>query len=247
MIKKITSVNNEYIKELSKLKQNKYRNQQQLFLVEGYHLVNEAKAANLLQTVLITNEEDYLKGINNILVSNNIIEKLAHTSSPQGIIGVVKMMQKPKLWGNKILLLDNVQDPGNIGTLIRTALGFNLDLIVLGNGCADLYNDKTIRATQGAIFKIPILQESLDIVIPQIKQMQIPLFGTSLTNAVKLESIPKSSRYALILGNEGSGVNPKYLQMTDQNIYVKTNENLESLNVGVAGGIIMYYFNNSLD
>lgn len=239
----ITSVNNEFIIKLAKLKHNKYRNEQQLFLVEGYHLVNEAHNANLLTKVLITNEDDLIDGIENILVTPNIIKKLAQTTTPQGVIGVCKMITPPQNFGEKILLLDNVQDPGNIGTLIRTAVGFNFDLVVLGVGCADLYNDKTIRSTQGALFKISILQESLDVIIPKLAQQNIPVYGTSLVNAIRLDEIIKPTKYALILGNEGRGVNPKYLQMTNQNIYIPINKELESLNVAVAGAIIMYHFN----
>lgn len=239
----ITSVNNEFIIKLAKLKHNKYRNEQQLFLVEGYHLVNEAHNANLLTKVLITNEDDLIDGIENILVTPNIIKKLAQTTTPQGVIGVCKMITPPQNFGEKILLLDDVQDPGNIGTLIRTAVGFNFDLVVLGVGCADLYNDKTIRSTQGALFKISILQESLDVIIPKLAQQNIPVYGTSLVNAIRLDEIIKPTKYALILGNEGRGVNPKYLQMTNQNIYIPINKELESLNVAVAGAIIMYHFN----
>ena len=240
-MKKIESLNNEYIKELAKLKNKKYRDLSKKFLVEGYHLVSEAK--EYLIEVLITNEADKVDGVNNILVTKDIIKKISSTDSPQPIIGVCKYFDDKEINNSKrILLLDNLQDPGNVGTLIRSALGFGVDTVVLSHGSVDIYNDKMIRATQGAIFKVDVLEKDLVETIRELKNKNIKVFGTSLQNGKNLTSFEKENNYALVLGNEGNGVRSEILEMCDKNIFIEMNRELESLNVGIAGAIIMHYF-----
>lgn len=241
-MKRIDSVNNSYIKDLAKLKIKKYRDLEKKFLIEGYHLINEARA-NLIE-VLIVDEKDYIEGVNNILVTKDIIKKLSFSTTPQPIIGVCKCFDSDveKFNHQKILLLDNLQDPGNIGTLIRCSLGFGIDLVVLSNECVDIYNDKLLRASQGAVFKVKIIQEDLIKVINDLKKRNIKVYGTSLKNGVNLGSIETSSSYALVLGNEGNGVREEILNITNENIFIEMDKKLESLNVGVSGAIIMHYF-----
>lgn len=240
-MKKITSVNNELIKELSKLKQKKYRDIERRFIVEGYHLVNEAK--DYLNLVLICDEVDEVKGVENILVTPYIIKKLSTTSSPQNIIGVCSYFDNKNIkYFGKILLLDNLQDPGNVGTLIRSSLGFGIDLVVLSCDSVDLYNDKLIRSTQGAIFKVKVIEEDLKKAITSIKNNNIKVFGTSLQNGVELSKFDKVDNYALVLGNEGNGVSEEILALCDKNIFIEIDRSLESLNVSISGAIIMHYF-----
>jgi TrmH family RNA methyltransferase len=230
-MKKITSINNEYIKELVRLHEKKHRDRQQRFLVEGYHLLLEAK--DLLEKVLIVDEKDEVIGVENILVTNEIINKVGFTKTPQPIIGVCRYFPKYTLTGERFLLLDRLQDPGNIGTLVRSAVGFDIDMVVLSDDSVDLYNDKFIRATQGALFKTKVIGE--------LKKQKIKIIGTSLEASKDLEEIAGEKKYAIILGNEASGVSKNLLEMTDVNVKIKINPTLESLNVGVAGGIIMHY------
>lgn len=243
-MRQIDSIKNTYIIELNKLKQNKYRQSQKLFLIEGYHLVEEAHQANLLMTVLITKKDDYIDGVENIIVNESVITKLSQTNSPQGIVGVCRFLNPTNLHGSRYLLLDNIQDPGNVGTLIRTAAAFDIEMVILGDGCADLYNDKTIRATQGALFKIPVIQRNLFLVINELKKKNISIIGTDLEAENELKKIHNLKSYALLLGNEGTGVNPLLLKQTDINVYLRMNKNVESLNVAIAGGIILYYLSN---
>ena len=150
-MKKITSLTNEYVKELVKLHDKKYRDDKRKFIIEGYNLISEAKEA--LETVLIVDEKDMVTGIENILVTEEIINKIAFTKTPQKIIGICNYLEDFKLTGERFLLLDQLQDPGNVGTLVRSALGFAIDLVIFSKGSVDIYNDKFIRATQGALFK----------------------------------------------------------------------------------------------
>ena len=243
-MKEISSVNNEYIKSLHKLKEKKNRIQEKKFLIEGFHLVEEAYKANKLIQILTTQYVSKFESIEQIIVSEPIIEKLSFTKNPQGIIGVCEMSSNNEIKGSKILLLDNVNDPGNLGTLIRSSLGFYIDTIVLSEDCVDLYNDKTIRATQGAMFNINIIVADLKNVIDVLQKQNIKVIGTSLQSSKNLKEIEKIDKYAILLGNEANGVKAELLEKTNFNVRIEMNNKLESLNVSVAGSIIMYYLNN---
>ena len=143
-------------------------------------------------------------------------------------------------------MLDDLQDPGNLGTLIRTALGFNIDLIVASFDTVDLYNSKSIRATQGAMFALPIIYKDLNLEIEKIRESGIKIIGTSLNASTTLKELDKLERYAIILGNEARGVKENLLENTDVNVIIETNKLLESLNVSIAGAIMMYELNNKL-
>ncbi|MFA5542481.1 MAG: RNA methyltransferase [Bacilli bacterium] len=238
---KITSLSNNIIKDLAKLSDKKYRQINKQFLVEGYHLINEANKINRLNTVLITKEEDYIDGVNNILVTNEIIKKITNTISPQGIVGVCDMVES-SISGDRFLILDNISDPGNMGTLIRSALGFNIDTVIVSDDSVDIYNDKVIRSTQGAIFNINIVICDISKAIDELKENNVMIIGTSLKSSKYLNDINRVNKYAIILGNEASGIKEEVLNKTDFNVKIKINSKLESLNVAIAGGIIMNHF-----
>lgn len=239
-MKTILSPNNDYIRELAKLHERKYRDRKRRFLLEGYHLVNEAKTANLLKQVLITDENDYIEGVENILVTPAVIKKLAFTVTPQPIIGVSDYFPDYEFSGNRILLLDDLQDPGNVGTITRSSLGFGVDLLIFGLNSVDMYNDKFIRATQGAVFKTKIIKMDLTNAIKQIKAKGIKVIGTAL-DGKPLKEMSRMEQYALILGNEGRGIDSEILKQTDFNVAIEIRPELESLNVAIAASIIMYY------
>lgn len=246
MIKEITSANNPYIKDLYKLKEKKYRNLNKRFIIEGFHLVKEAYLKGVLKEVLFVYEND-IKDINSsninfIKVSIDVINKLSETTNPQSIMGIceIKDVSIDYQKYNKLLILDGVNDPGNLGTLIRTALGFNIDLIVCSLDTVDIYNSKSIRATQGALFALPIVYRDLNNELDIIKKNNIKIVGSSLESKTSLSEIKKIDRYAIVLGNEAKGVKESTLEKTDINIIINTNSKLESLNVSVAGAIIMY-------
>ena len=244
-MKIINSLTNDHIKHLAKLNTKKFRDENKLFLVEGYHLVEMAKK-NIVE-LLVVNKKDIPNWIDLnkvVLVNDKIIEKLSNTKTPEPIIGVCKYLNKKEKYGNKILLLDNIQDPGNVGTLIRSALAFGIDTIILGDNSVDIYNDKLIRSTQGAIFAINIYSKNLNDVISELKKDKVYVIGTSLNKAIPLYEVVKMSKYAILLGSEGSGVNQELLKKTDVNVIIPMTKKIDSLNVGVAGGIIMHYMYN---
>lgn len=243
-MKEITSINNEYIKYLCKLKDKKNRYKEKKFLVEGFHLVKEAYNSKILDEILTVEEVQGYKDIKKTKVNKSIIEKLSSTKTPQEIIGVCFMGEQTSIKGDKLLLLDNINDPGNMGTLIRSALGFGIDTVIVGEDCVDLYNEKTLRASQGSIFHMNVIIVDLEKIIYDLKKLGYKVFGTSLKSSINLREISDVKKYALILGNEANGVKETLLQQTDKNIKIEIGKKLESLNVAVAGSIIMYYLNN---
>lgn len=220
------------------------------FIVEGYHLVNEASKTNLLEAIISTDEKE-LKKINNVkryLVNDAIINKIATTKNPQNILGIVKMLDHnitnlvPIIKENKtkLIMLDDVNDPGNLGTIIRTAAGLGYDGIIMSPNTVDLYNEKVIRSTQGVMFKIPIIKANLQEVIKLLKKEKVFCIGTALTNAKDVKHITKKDKFAICLGNEAKGISKEVLDNMDENVKIAMKNDVESLNVSIAAGIIMY-------
>ena len=246
----ITSTSNETIKYFISLNDKKTRMNAKRFIVEGYHLVNEASKTNLLEAIISTDEKE-LKKINNVkryLVNDAIINKIATTKNPQNILGIVKMLDHnitnllPIIKGNKtkLIMLDDVNDPGNLGTSIRTAAGLGYDGIIMSPNTVDLYNEKVIRSTQGVMFKIPIIKANLQEIIKLLKKEKVFCIGTALTNAKDVKHITKKDKFAICLGNEAKGISKEVLDNMDENVKIAMKNDVESLNVSIAAGIIMY-------
>ncbi|NLZ84143.1 MAG: RNA methyltransferase [Acholeplasmataceae bacterium] len=243
-MKQITSVNNPLIIETAKLKIKKYRDRQKAFLVEGYHLVEESFRLGLLTKVFALKADDLeMFSCPGYLVNEAIIAKLSTTKSPQPIIGVVAMPKTENTRFKRILLLDRLQDPGNLGTLIRSAAALGMDAIIASSDTVDCYNEKVIRSTQGALFRIPILYRDLTKEIGKLKEKGFTIYGTGLKGGIKPKPVEKQDRYALVLGNEAQGVSPEINQLVDRILMIPMQNGVESLNVGVAGGILMYCLN----
>lgn len=226
----ISSVQNERIKNYAKLNEKKYRDETNSFIIEGLHLVEEAKKYGIIKEIITTNPN-----IEGTLVSEEVMKKITNQKSIVEVAAICTKLNNNDIT-DKILILDTIQDPGNIGTLIRTAVSFNFNTIVLEN-CADIYSSKVLRATQGAIFKLNIIDTNILEFIKKLDGYKV--YGTSLKNGLPLKQIEKADKLAIILGNEGNGVRNEILDKTDKNIFIEI-ENMESLNVGIAGGIIMY-------
>ena len=239
----ITSFDNEKIKTYMKLKDRKYRDKWGLFLVEGTHAVIEAYRTGFLQEVIL--ESDALVPITApvVVVSSEIMKKLCETTSPVPVLGLCKKKEVREL-GNRILLLDGVQDPGNLGTIIRSAAAFEVDTVVLGKGTVDLYNPKTLRSTQGMVFHVNTMRASLEEVIAKLKEQDIPIYGTKVEygDDVRSLSMRDMNSFALIMGNEGSGVRPEIFDLCDKFLYIPMSSKVESLNVAVASSILLYEF-----
>lgn len=234
----INSVNNNKIKELSKLNNTKYRKDANIFLVEGFHLVEEAYKNNLLKEVYSIDDIDYFD-VPITVVSEPVMKKLTNMASIPTMIGVV-YKKKDTLKGNKVLILDGIQDPGNLGTIIRSGVAFDVDTIVLSKDTVDLYNSKVVRATEGMLFNINIIEEELIDFIPRLKSMGYKIYSTNVEDGKNIKDIEDYNKYAIIVGNEGNGVKKEISALCDGFIYIKMNKKCESLNVGVATSIILY-------
>ena len=236
----ITSIENKKIKELSKLNNKKYRELNNKFLVESPHLVQEAfRSGNLLEVILLEGNECPYK-VPSTYVNYEVMKKISDVETPNTIIGVCKKNIGKSILGRKILLLDNIQDPGNLGTIIRSSVAFDVDTIILSEGCVDLYNPKVIRSTQGMLFHINIITMNLEDAIKELKEKQICVYATDVHNGMDIRQLDNKDNYALVMGNEGNGVRESIKELCDRNIYIKMNENAESLNVAIATSIILY-------
>ena len=242
----ITSVDNKKIKRYVSLKNAKDRKKEGLFLVEGMHMCYEANKSGLLVDLLVLeNSEISFNYPGEITyVTSNVMKKVSSLLNPTTVIGVCSIPDNKEIIGNHILILDDVQDPGNIGTIIRSSCAFNVDTIILSTNSVDIYNDKVLRSTQGMIFNMNIIYGDLLDIIPKLHDNGYIILGTNVNDGVDVRSI-KVSKYALVMGNEGQGVHEEISNLCDKNLYIKMNSNCESLNVGVATSILLYELDRS--
>lgn len=239
----INSLTNSKVKKWIRYKDKKYRDSDHRFLIEGEHLLEEAYRAGLLETIVVV--KNYVlnacfKDIETFVVSEEVMNKLSFHVSKEKVMGICKYPIEKGL-GNKIVLLDGVQDPGNVGTIIRSALSFGFDSVVLSKQSADIYNDKVIRSTQGALFHIPVYRKDIIELIHELKEKNISIHVTALSDAKALKEVEKPENIALVFGNEGNGVSKEVMALADECVYIEM-DTFESLNVAVAAGICMYEY-----
>ena len=227
----ISSIDNPKVKELMKLKQGKNRKKEEKFIVEGSHLVKEAKMAGVLIEAFSIEEKEGFT-----LVSESVMKKISTTDTVVKEIGLCKFIDKNKL-SDKVLILDGVQDPGNMGTLMRSACAFGFNTMFIGNGCVDIYNEKVIRSSQGAIFKLNFMFGNIVEFVNNNKDYII--YGTNVVRGIPLDDVKVFDKMGIILGNEGNGISKEVDDLLLDNIYIPM-DNTESLNVAIAGSIIMY-------
>ena len=238
----ITSLDNKRIKNYSKLLTKKYRDETNMFLVEGEHLVIEAKNAGCLVEVIKCEDYELDFDVTTTLVTYDVIKKLSNTLNPQKVIGVCKKLDNKEI-GNKVLILEDIQDPGNLGTIIRSSVAFGVDTIVLSNNTVDMYNDKVLRSSEGIIFHIDIVKMDVTDCINKLHDEGYEIYGTKVDGGTDLRKVTVGERYAIVMGNEGAGVSLSTLDKCDKYIYIPMNNDCESLNVGVATSIILYELN----
>lgn len=238
----IRSKDNQRIKEIRKLKQKKFRQKSGYFLIEGQHLVDEALSCHQTFDCIIlseTYEGNTKYNVNTIVVSDTVMASLSSLETPPGIMAVIQYVPKESEIRN-VLMLENIQDPGNMGTLIRSAAAFNFDTIYVSKNSVDVFSDKVLRSTQGTLFHV-----NLDVVDLQdkIASFDGDVYVTALDNAAKLHTIEANdNNVAIVLGNEGNGVSSELLSLIEHRLMIEMAPKIESLNVAVAGSIIMHHF-----
>ncbi|CEH27637.1 hypothetical protein AM501_16610 [Aneurinibacillus migulanus] len=255
-MERITSVQNPRIKQWAKLHVRKERESTGCFLLEGMHLVEEACRSDVPLEAILVEEDTVLpewlnayqqthQNMELLWVTRPVLEKVSETKTPQGMLAIAEMRTTlPDALPDDCLLLvlDKLQDPGNVGTLIRTADAAGFDGVVIGEGSADLYNSKTIRSTMGSLFHLPIWRENVVDFIHRMKDEHpgLRVIGTSLKESKAYTDVMYAGSVALVIGNEGSGISDDVLALTDQNVIIPIHGRAESLNAAIAGSVLMY-------
>ena len=235
----ITSLDNPKIKKYLKLKTKKYRDEFKLYLVETDNLIKEAINNNCLVDLLVLDGSLNKYYFNVTYVSKEIIKKLSSLDTTSNFIGIVKMKEMNNNFGNRILILDDIQDPGNLGTIIRSSVAFNITDIILSNNSVDLYNDKVIRSSEGMIYKINIVRTDLIKVVKKLKENNYLILGTNVREGVDVKEV-NPSRFALVMGNEGNGVGRLVKEKCDFIASIPMKGDIDSLNASVAAGVLAY-------
>ena len=255
----ISGRNNSFITETGKLKQKKHRNKTGLFYVEGIKLFREVLNSEYRKKIkyIIAEEniaddiEDMLGGIDEIdeideitVVTSEVYAKITDEEAFQGVMCVIeKPDEETELTYEKpVIILSSVRDPGNVGTIIRTANAVCDVDIILSNDCADIYSSKTQRAAMGAVFRQNIkTSENIEKDIANLKKNGYNIFATYLDkNSKTIDEVEFNSKTAVIFGNEGNGLNDEIVRLCDEKMIIPINKNSESLNVSVAAGIVLW-------
>ena len=241
MIKNIDSVNNPIIKEACKLKLLKYSKKEKEFLIEGFHILEMGIKANMVVCVFTLKKLDISDNITQYIVNERIINKLSTLETSQGVVAKCKYLEAKMLFGNTIVYLENVKDPGNLGTILRTCLAFNIKDVIISPDSVSVYNDKVIMASQGAIFSLNIVSAKLQDILKNFEDYDI--ISTTLgTNSVYLEDFKiQNEKNIIVFGNESKGIEKETIKISNHLIKIKIS-NIDSLNVGVAAGIILNAF-----
>ena len=242
----ITSKANSVVKNAKKLHQKKYR--KSAYLIEGWHLFEEAVQAGVTIEKIFALESyrDQLATFpQTIWVSEEILLDLADTQTPQGIVAVIQKEEVglPDLHQGKYLFLEDVQDPGNVGTMIRTADAAGFTGVIVSDKSADIYSLKTLRSMQGSHFHLPIYRLPLTSFVEEAKKSDLPILATTLSRDSKdYRELSSLENFVLVMGNEGQGISSVMAESADQLVHIGMKGRAESLNVAVAAGILMFYF-----
>lgn len=251
----ITSKDNDTVKYLKKLKDKKYREKENCYIVEGIKLIKEAIQENAkIKLVVVCDDctqEDAIDSelkyeiakFDCVYVTEKIFSNITSVINPQGILAVIEKnsgLEQIDYNDDLFLILDDIQDPGNMGTILRTADSINLKQIIVSKGSADIYNPKVVRSTMGAIFRINIIEaDNLERTIKEMKKHKIKIATTSLQTENSIYDI-SYEKTAIVIGNEANGVSQEVLDLADEKIKIPMLGKTESLNASVATAIVLY-------
>lgn len=252
----ISSSGNIQIKEIIKLQKSaKHRRKEETFVVEGKKMFEEAKELQLIKKAYVSEiyyreavEEnvDYFEGVSYEMISEQVLKEISDTVTPQGIIATVAMQkyQLETFFGGeqiKLLFLENLQDPGNLGTIMRTAEGAGMTGIILSKGSVDFYNPKTVRSTMGSLFRVPFVYvDDFEEALQMAKRQDVTLYAAHLQGKNDYDKECWCSRSGILIGNEANGLSTSTSNLADVKIKIPMCGKLESLNASVAAGILMY-------
>ena len=245
----ITSRHNPLVARLRKLGASRsFRRSEGAFLCEGPKLVGEAIRWGVPLEILVTAEGARMPfavpgGVRQVTVPADLLAAVSTVESPQGVLAVCRqpdLTPPERLDGGRYLVLDWVQDPGNLGTIWRTADAFGAAGLLLANGCADPFSPKTVRATMGAAFRLPVWELELDAAAERLAAAGIPLYATALReDTVDVREVDLSAA-AVVIGSEGRGVSPRALALCRQTVKIPMLGRCESLNAAVAAAVVLW-------
>ena len=240
---KITSVNNKLIKETAKLQQRKYRDESGLFLIEGSKGVDEALSCGIdLNQLFVLTGYDEFNQYNPIEVTEAVMSKMSDTKTPPKVLAIAK--QPKNEWKNtykKVILLEDIKDAGNLGTILRTACAFNIDALILYGDTVDLYNPKCVRASVGNLWKVPVFH------IKDVEELK-----NKFTSYERIATLPKAAdtvwlndyipheKVLIMFGTESSGLSEPLKNYATKNVTIEMSDKVESLNLSVSAGVILY-------
>lgn len=252
----IMSPQNTRVKEWAGLQEKKHRDKAGKYIIEGIHLVQEALLAEADVECLAYDLDkgmpaelkpllQSVQGMEVIGVSAAVIAKCSSTGTPQPVFAIVSKGQqglevilgKQDSW---VMVLDGVQDPGNVGTIIRSADAAGADGVILGKGCADLYNPKTLRSTMGSMFHLPVVEGELSDILPQARERGALVVSTSLTGVESCYTHDFHGSQWLLIGSEGQGISPQAAALVDKSIIIPMAGRAESLNAAMAATILLF-------
>jgi len=254
----ITSKDNETIRHIRKLKEKKYRDENNEFIIEGIKLLEEAINEKAIVKKVIICDDCNLEGkiynslkyeiakLECIYVSEKIFDYISDVKTPQGIMAIIEKKKNDKkeinFLDDIILILDNIQDPGNMGTIIRTADSLNIKQIIISKDSSDIYSPKVVRSTMGAIFRVKIIEsENLVETLKTIKKHKFKVISTSLDTDKNMYDV-EYKKVAIVMGNEANGVSKEIQEMSDEKIKIPMLGKTESLNVSVATAVVLYEY-----
>ena len=241
----ITSVNNELVKETVKLQQKKYRDKEQKFILEGDKCVREAFSAGIdIERVFVLQEKsaDYSFLQDKLILTNNaVLKKLSTTDTPPDIVAIAKQRHVDKnilKTCRKVVLLENIHDLGNLGTILRTSAAFGADAVVLYGDCADMYNPKCVRSSVGNLWKIPVVQ---------IKEFDELCVFNSFS---RIATLPRAKSYLkdfkahypclIMFGSEADGLSDELINFATEEVKIEMSESVESLNLSISCAVVLY-------
>jgi RNA methyltransferase, TrmH family len=254
----ITSNQNSHVKEVKSLKQKKNRDELKLYFIEGERFLEEAvKERANIEKIMVSesyfknpSQRNLLKEIESLryeifLVTDKLFNEISDTENPQGILAIVRMMEYDleRIYNNNsfIIILDSIQDPGNLGTIIRTADAAGASGIIYSKGCVDLYNPKVLRGTMGSVFHLPIIySDNLSETINILKEKNIKIYAAHLSAKVNYFDVDMQNQAAIIIGNEANGISDEIAKLSDTFIKIPMPGKSESLNASVAASLLMY-------
>lgn len=255
----ITSKSNRWIKLALELKNRKFRDKKGMFIMEGVRATEDAANQNIRDVVCFITEECAKeertrkiidRGMNLhwlfLLVNDNLMNHISDTMHNQGILMIVKKpernLESVNEMDGRYVLLDHIQDPGNLGTILRTAAASGAKGVILTEGCTDPYSDKAVRSSMGSILRIPVYEKVSTERIKNLKEkFNLPMIGTSLKNAKPYKETEPVERGIIVFGNEGNGMTEEIENLCDYSVYIPLAGGVESLNVTAAAAVILFY------